>query len=418
MQKKAPLLLITLIFATFNAYADQNIEIVGGSAAGLPKIAIIKFENDTPGDNNLTDIVANDLSITGEFSVKEYDNADQIESSVQYVVSGSVVTNPDSNSSVLNYRLNNNLIESAPNLVSQNVTINPQDIRKAAHKGSNAIYKTITNVAGIFTSKIAYILQNKKQYQIVVSDYDGFNQKTIISTHSPLISLAWDTSGQQIAYSSFESNKPVVYVQDLYKVNRYPVANFSGSNSSPAFSTAGSAQLAVTLTMGDEGSHIFLVNNAPYTKHSRAIQLIKYGSIDTEASIGKNGSIVFTSNHDGGPQVFMTDMKGSTPVRLTVNLGKYNTTPRLSHDLSKITFINRNSGTLKTFVMDLATKSAYPISQSTSLDMSPSFSPNDKMVLFSSNGFMYLANTTGTTQTRLKKINGEIIDQRWANNAE
>lgn len=416
MQKKAPLLLITLIFAAFNAHADQNIEIVGGSAAGLPKIAIIKFENDTPGDNNLTDVIANDLSITGEFSVKEYDNADQVESTVQYIVSGSVATNPD-NSSILNYRLTSNLIESAPNLVSQNVTINPQDIRKAAHKGSNAIYKKITNVAGIFTSKIAYILQNKKQYEIVVSDYDGFNQKTIISTYSPLISLAWDASGQQISYSSFESNKPVVYVQDLYKVNRYPVANFSGSNSSPAFSAVGSAQLAVTLTK-DYGSHIFLVNNAPYSKHSTATPLINYGSIDTEASIGKNGSIVFTSNHDGGPQVFMTDMKGSTPVRLTVNLGKYNTTPRLSHDLSKVTFINRNSGTLKTFVMDLATKSAYPVSQSTSLDMSPSFSPNDKMVLFSSNGFMYLVNTTGTTQTRLKKINGEIIDQRWANNAE
>ena len=416
MQKKVSLILITLIFSTFNAHADQNIEIVGGNAAGLPKIAIVKFENDAPGDNNLTDVIANDLLITGEFSVKEYDNADQIESTAQYIISGNVTTNAD-NSSTLNYRLSNNLLESAPSLVSQNVTINPQDIRKAAHKGSNAIYKKITNVPGAFTSKIAYILQNKKQYQIIVADYDGFNQKTIISTHAPLISLAWDASGQQIAYSSFESNKPVVYVQDLYKVNRYPVANFSGSNSSPAFSLAGSAQLAVTLTK-DYGSHIFLVNNAPFSKNSSAATLINYGSIDTEASIGKNGSIVFTSNHDGGPQVFMTDMKGSTPVRLTVNLGKYNTTPRLSHDLSKITFINRNSGTLKTFVMDLATKSAYPVSQSTSLDMSPSFAPNDKMILFSSNGFMYLVNSTGTTQTRLKKINGEIIDQRWANNAE
>ncbi|MBP9743436.1 MAG: PD40 domain-containing protein, partial [Burkholderiales bacterium] len=203
------------------------------------------------------------------------------------------------------------------------------------------------------------------------------------------------------------------YVQDLYKANRYIISNFSGSNSSPTFAPDGS-QLAVTLTK-DYGSHIYLINNHRFTTHSNAVSLINFGTIDTEASIGKNGSIVFTSNHDGGPQIFMSDLHGSAPARLTVNLGNYNTSAKLSHDLSKITFINRNYGVLKTYVMDLATKAAYPVSLNSSLDMAPSFAPNDKLILFSSNGSMYVANTLGTMQTRLNKINGEIIDQAWAN---
>ncbi len=416
MQKKLYLTIISIFITISNANADQNIEIVGGSGAGLPKIAIVKFDNDTTGDDNLTDVIANDLSIMGEFNVKEYDSSDPIDATTQYVVTGSITTAAD-NSKVLSYKLQNHLTESAPALINQNVAINPSNIRRAGHQGSNAVYQQITNVPGAFTAKIAYILQNDSKYQIIVADYDGFNQKTLLTAHAPIISLAWDSTGNQLSYTSFESNKPVVYVQNLYKVNRYVVSNFSGSNSSPAFLPNGSNQLAVTLTK-DYGSHIYLINNAPYSKRSGVSSLINFGTIDTEASIGKNGTILFTSNHDGGPQIFMTDLKGSTPVRQTINLGNYNTTPRLSHDLSKMTFINRNSGVLKTFVMDLATKASYPVSQNTSLDMSPSFAPNDKLILFSSNGFMYLVNTTGTAQTRLKKISGNIIDQRFANNPD
>ncbi|HLX53880.1 MAG TPA: hypothetical protein VKR58_08060, partial [Aquella sp.] len=109
----------------------------------------------------------------------------------------------------------------------------------------------------------------------------------------------------------------------------------------------------------------------------------------------------------------------AAPTRLTVNLGRYNSTPRFSHDASKITFVNRNAGVLKAYLMDLATKVSYPVSLQTSSDLAPTFAPNDKLILFSSNGdSIYIGNSTGTIQTRLNKVsgNGKIIDQSWANN--
>lgn len=390
------------------ATADQNIEIVGGNASGKPKIAVINFENDM--QNGFADIIANDMAITGEFNVIKYSSRDVVESSIQYVISGSATD------SSISFQLDNNINSSTKSrpLINQSLGFDPNKTpRRVAHMASNAIYKQLTNVPGAFTSKIAYIIKNGKTYSIIAADYDGYNQKTLLSAHAPIISLDWDNTGQQITYVTYELNKPAVYVQDLYKANRYIVSNFSGSNSAPTFNADGS-QLAVTLTK-DYGSHIYLVNNHKFTSHSNAISLINFGTIDTEASIGKNGTIVFTSNHDGGPQIFMTDLHGSAPVRLTINLGSYNTSAKLSHDLSKITFINRNYGVLRTYVMDLATKAAYPVSQNSSLDMAPSFAPNDKLILFSSNGSMYIANTLGTMQTRLNKISGEIIDQAWAN---
>jgi TolB protein len=402
---------IGLFIISFHINADQNIEIVGGSGMGLPSIAVVNFESDISSDNNMTDIIASDLTITGEFKVKKYSSLDNVESSVQYILTGAIT-----NGNQLSFRLTNNIgTESGnKNLANQTYSFNPDgNIRKVAHTSSNAIYKQLTNVPGIFTSKIAYILHSGNSYSIVISDYDGYNQKILLTAKSPIISLAWDNAGQQISYATLELGKPVVYVQDLYKTNRYIVSNYSGSNSSPTF-TSDASQLAVTLTK-DYGSHVYLVNNKPFKSNNPATSLIHFGSIDTEASIGKNGSIVFTSNHDGGPQIFMTDLKGSTPVRMTLNLGNYNTTPHLSHDLSKMIFINRNYGTLKTYVMNLATKAAYPVSMNSSLDIGPSFAPNDKLILFSSNSSMYIVNVNGTTQTKLNKVSGDIIDSSWSN---
>ena len=70
--------------------------------------------------------------------------------------------------------------------------------------------------------------------------------------------------------------------------------------------------------------------------------------------------------------------------------------------------------------MDLANKNSYPLSLKTNSDTSPSFAPNDKLVLFSSGNRMYIANSTGTSEKLIDEINangeGKIIDQRWANN--
>lgn len=70
--------------------------------------------------------------------------------------------------------------------------------------------------------------------------------------------------------------------------------------------------------------------------------------------------------------------------------------------------------------MNLANKNSYPLSLKTNLDISPSFSPNDKMILLSSDNHMYIANSTGTFEKQIDIINSngscKIIDQRWSNN--
>ena len=56
------------------------------------------------------------------------------------------------------------------------------------------------------------------------------------------------------------------------------------------------------------------------------------------------------------------------------------------------------------------------MSKDTELDISPTFAPNDKLVLLSSDDKMYIANITGTIETFIPTINySDIIDQAWSN---
>jgi TolB protein len=358
------------------------------------------------------------MNVTGEFNTLRYDNISQIESTsnIKYIVNGVIAGNNQ-----ISYTLSTR--GESTTILNQNLLFQKDNLRKASHTISNNIYNKLTGTRGVFTTKIAYAVKVDNKYAIIISDYDGYNQRTILRSNNPVSSLSWNNNNQQIAYVSFEAStdlnmtKPIVYVQDIFKASRYQVAAFSGSNSSPSF-LPNNTQLIVTLSK-DDGSHLDTINNDHYTKHSYAGALFPntFGTIDTEAAVANNGKLVFTSNHDGGPQIFMSNLQGADPTRITLGLGNYNTSAKFSHDGNKITFINRSNGILKTYVMDLTTKATYPVNINTSLDLAPSFAPNDKLILFSSNhNGMYIVNATGTTQTHLNKIQAdEIIDQAWAN---
>jgi TolB protein len=91
-----------------------------------------------------------------------------------------------------------------------------------------------------------------------VADADGENAQSALASPEPIISPSWSPTGGQLAYVSFESRKPVVYVHDVTSGRRRLVANFRGSNSAPAWSPDGRS-LAVTLTR-DGGSQLYTID--------------------------------------------------------------------------------------------------------------------------------------------------------------
>jgi TolB protein len=99
--------------------------------------------------------------------------------------------------------------------------------------------------------------QGRPRFTLHVTDADGEGGQVALASPEPIISPAWSPDGRQLAYVSFESQKAVVWVQDLGTGQRRMLANFRGSNSAPAWSPDGRS---LALTLSQEGlSQLYLL---------------------------------------------------------------------------------------------------------------------------------------------------------------
>src|SRR5690606_37060095 len=243
--------------------------------------------------------------------------------------------------------------------------------RLTAHKIADTIYEQLTGEPGVFATRISYITKIGKRYALQISDADGFNPQTVVSSNEPIISPKWSPDGTKLAYVSFEKKKPIVYVQSLVSGQRYVLANFKGNNSAPAWSPDGK-KLAIVLTHG-ANSQIYAIN-----ADGTGLQaLTKTAAIDTEPVWAPDGqSIYFTSDRGGSPQVYRMSVTGANPQRVTFD-GGYNVSPRVSADGKSLAYIKRDDGKFRVAIQDLANGQVQVLSETTR-DESPSFAPNGR----------------------------------------
>src|SRR5690606_37422833 len=149
---------------------------------------------------------------------------------------------------------------------------------------------------GVFSTRIAYVLQTGNSYELQIADAGGQNPQVMLRSKQSIISPSWSPDGKRLAYVSFESGKSVVYVQTLASGQRGPIANFKGNNSAPAWSPDGQ-QLAVVLSRGSI-SQIYTITG----DGSGLRRIMRSPMIDTEPPFtADGGSLIFTSDRGGNP---------------------------------------------------------------------------------------------------------------------
>ena len=296
-------------------------------------------------------------------------------------------------------------------LGGQSAVVDPADLRLAAHRIADFVHEKLTGEKGVFSTRIAYVTKGSGRFTLRVADADGEGGQVALNSPEPIISPAWSPDGHELAYVSFESQKAVVYTQEVASGKRHAIANFRGSNSAPAWSPDGQT-LALTLSR-DGGSQLYLMPRSGGAPK----RLTSTTAIDTEPTFSPDGqTIYFVSDRGGSPQIYRMPTAGGSAERVTFS-GSYNISPAISPDGRTLAYVSRQGNAFKLYTMDAAGSGTPQALTDTTDDESPSFAPNGRLIIYATRagGRDVLMTTTldGKIKARLVSTTADVREPVW-----
>ncbi len=251
--------------------------------------------------------------------------------------------------------------------------------RRIGHMIADAVYERLTGAKGYFGSRIAFVDEtgpkNRRVKRLALMDQDGENLHYLSDGKSLVLTPRFSPDGSKIAYVSYETGRPRVYMYDIATRRRTLIGEFATMTFSPRFSPDG--RRVVMSLEKDGNSDIYTLDIG-----TRSIRkLTQTPAIETAPSYSPDAKhIAFESDREGTQQIYVMDADGTNQHRISFGPGRYST-PVWSPQGDVIAFTKLLKGRFLIGVMKTDGSGERILTEGFHNE-GPSWSPNGRVVAF------------------------------------
>jgi TolB protein len=300
-------------------------------------------------------------------------------------------------------------------LLGKRYTGTPNQLRSIVHRFANEIVYTFTGVRGVFGTEVAFSARSGKSRgkELYIVGMDGQDLRKVTDNRSFNLFPRWSPDGQWLAYTSFRTGTPIIYLRNVSTGAEKEVVRFGGSKAPGGFSPDGVWLYAGVSQAGNSDIYRVRVVGGAVEK------MVEGWGLEVSPSLSPDGRrIAFVSDRGGSPQIYVKTIGVAGETRISGG-GGYATSPSWSPAGDRIAYTARSGGRFVIATVAPDGSGSREIASATDGDCEDaSFSPDGRSLVYTYRKRDYSAlkiiSSDGRRQRTLVSGLGDVGSPAWS----